>query len=67
MGDDVAKDGAYRIVCTKETERRMGDIVAEDGGYRIVCTKEKGRRIGGKGAFVWCGLRKLYRLSENTL
>ena len=39
----------------------------EDGRERSICTKETERRMGGNGSFVRCGLRKVYRLSENTL
>ena len=39
----------------------------EDGRERIVCAEETEQRMGGIGSFVLCHLRKVYRLSENTL
>ena len=65
-GNGVA-DGRERSICTKETERRMG------GNGAFVRRKKSGEwaeaelLYEGNGAFVWCGLRKVYRLSENTL
>ena len=37
MGDTVAKDGMYQIVCTKLLQPKIGDVVAKDGRKRIVC------------------------------
>ncbi len=74
MGDDVAKDGAYRIVCTKETERRMGDIVAEDGGIGSFVRRKRGgglegreRLYGAVGENSIDFLKILYRLFRKNL
>ena len=45
----------------------MGNNGVGDGRKQIGCTVYSERRMGGNGAFVWCGPRKVYRLSENTL
>ena len=62
-----ATDGRYQIVCTKEAEQRV-----DGNGAFVRMTRSGGwegtnRLYEGNGADVWCGLRKLYRLSENTL
>ena len=49
------------------TDRLYEGNGAEDGRFLIVCMKATERRMGGNRAFVWCGRRKVYRLSENTL
>ena len=51
----------------EDAERLYEGMGAEDGRMRSVCTKEWEQRMGGNGADVWCGRRKVYRLSENTL
>ena len=62
-----AEDGREGTVCTKEAEWRMGGngafVRREQSGLWVMTE----RRMGGIGAFVWCVLRKVSRLSENTL
>lgn len=51
----------------EDAERLYGAFGAEDGRMRSVCAEETEQRMGGIGSFVLCHLRKVYRLSGNTL
>ena len=48
-------------------ERKMGGIWPFVRRYRSWELVILWRSFGGNGAFVWCGRRKVYRLSEKTL
>ena len=67
IGDVVAKDGMFQCFCMKKSDWRMesiGSLIPRNPNVGWVVTV---RRMGGSRAFVWCGQRKVYRLSENTL
>ena len=71
LGQEIVEYGSF-VRRKKSGEWAEAELLyegngTEDGRERIVCTKEMGRRMGGNESFVQCCLRKVYRLSENTL
>ena len=65
--ENGSENWRMRIGGWEGAEWRLGDdgpfVRREQSGLWVMTE----HRMGGKGADVWCGPRKVYRLSENTL